>query len=75
MCLSSKSLILKIKDIVLFAATFPIFPSELSVSAKSVLHMRYPQITEIGTGKIGSWASKKTEKTENLISNLSEDPA
>ena len=49
------SLILKINDIAIFVAkNITIFPSEPNVSAKSVLHMKLPQITEIGTGKLCS---------------------
>ena len=45
-------LILKIMDIAIFVAKFPNFSKELNVSAKSVLHIKHPQITEIGTGNI-----------------------
>ena len=33
-----------------FCQNFPIFSYEKNASAKSVLHMKHPQITEIGTG-------------------------
>ena len=44
-------MILKIKDIVIFAAKFHNFCTE---SAKSVLAMKHPKITEIGTGNLRS---------------------
>ena len=49
------SFILKIQDIAIFAAKF-------SNDCKSVLLMKWPQISELGTGKISSWTGKKTEK-------------
>ena len=55
-------LILKINDIETFPVEFSHFSKELNVSAKSVLHIKHPQITEIGTGNICS----RTGKTGNL---------
>ena len=46
------SQILKIKDIVIFAAEYYNFSKELNAAARSVCHMKPSQITEIGTGKI-----------------------
>ena len=44
-CVLTNFLILKIKDMTIFADNFPFFPW------KTELHMKHPQITEIGTGK------------------------
>ena len=43
----------------------------MNVSAKSVLHMKHPQISEIGTGKICDWSREKKRELEN--NNLSGD--
>ena len=42
-----------------FIRNFPIFSKKLIVSAKSVLHMKQLQITEIATGKICGLTGKK----------------
>ena len=54
-------MILAIKNIALFAVKFPNF-----VSAKSVLHMKHPQIGEIGTGKCCGRTGKKAKITGKL---------
>ena len=52
------SFILKIQDtcIAIFAEIFQ----------KSVLLLKWPQISELDAGKISSWTGKKTGKTGNL---------
>ena len=52
------SLILKDMDIAIFAAKFLNLFLELNVYAKSVLHIKSPQITEICPGKICGWMKK-----------------
>ena len=45
------------------------------MSAKSVLHMKLPQITEIGTGEIWDQTGKKQGKHREIEKkNLSGDP-
>ena len=46
----------------IFAREFSIFSCKLNVSAKSVLHMKHPQVTEIKAGNIYSGSGKTQEK-------------
>ena len=64
------SLIQKIKDIVIFATKFPNSFFRTEWVPKSVLPIKHPQITEIGTGK--SWG--QTGKQGIRKQNLSGDP-
>ena len=51
-------LILNNKCTAIFYLKFHKFSQELDVSAMSVLHMKHPQITNIGAGKNCSWTGK-----------------
>ena len=58
------SLILKIKNIVIFSTTFVALSLKtVNVSASLVLYMKQSHLTEIGTGKFCDLTGKKARKT------------